>query len=129
MVRNERQPTQEHGAYSGKVFISGVGFLVAAAMWALLAYFRLRGDENSVVAIDAALSLLHLGVGAAILSRQRLAWYAGLILATAALVLTLIDGYFLPVVTDGVLTVLLYLSRGDLFSSQGSSSASRSSPR
>lgn len=113
--------------YSGKVFISGVGFIVTGALWALLAYFRHRGGGIDVVSIDATLSLLHLIAGVAILKRLRPAWYAGLAIALAGIGLTLVDGYFLPVICDGIIAFLLFFSRGEYFDSRDMARASRGS--
>jgi hypothetical protein len=114
---HDRERTGE-ATLAGKVLITGIGYLIVATMWGLLAYFQRRDGDMSVTTIDAALSAAHLVVGVLILARLRVAIYLGIVVAGVSIGLTVLNRYYLPVFTDGVLAVLTYLIRNDLATRQ-----------
>ena len=103
----------ETSTLSGKILIAGTGFIVGSGMWAILAFFRYGGGHDSAMTLDLVLAALHLVVGLMILRQMRNAWYIGLALAGISIAATLPNGYYLPVVEDGVTGALLYFARAD----------------
>jgi hypothetical protein len=63
--------------------------------------------------LDLVLAVLHLVVGLMILRQVRNSWYVGLALAGIAVAATLPNGYYLPIVADGITGALLYFARAD----------------
>jgi hypothetical protein len=103
----------ETSTLSGKILIAGTGFIVGSGMWAILAFFRYGGGHNSAMMLDLVLAVLHLVVGLMILRQVRNSWYVGLALAGIAVAATLPNGYYLPIVADGITGALLYFARAD----------------
>lgn len=116
MISRSRQPARPNqtSTISGRVFISGVGFVVVAAMWALIGWVRYSDGDSAVAAINAALFVAHLAVGVAILLRVRAVWSIGLLVAAAGMIATVPNAYYLPLFPSGVIALLLFLSRADL---------------
>lgn len=109
----QRHDHVESATLSGRILICGTGFLVAAGMWAILGFFRYEGGLTNAAFIDLALMLVHVVVGILVYRRAQAIWYVGLALCGIAMAATLPNHYYLPLVTNGVLGVLLYLSRAD----------------
>ena len=103
----------ETSTLSGKIMIAGTGFIVGSGMWAILAFFRFGDGHTSAMTLDLVLAALHLVVGLMILRQVRNAWYIGLALAGISIAATLPNGYYLPIVEDGVTGALLYFARSD----------------
>ncbi|HEX7101547.1 MAG TPA: hypothetical protein VF201_02775 [Nitrolancea sp.] len=103
----------ETSTLSGKILIAGTGFIVGSGMWAILAFFRYGDGHNSAMTLDLVLAVLHLVVGLMILRQMRNSWYIGLALAGISIAATLPNGYYLPIVEDGVTGALLYFARND----------------
>lgn len=103
----------ETSTLSGKIMIAGTGFIVGSGMWAILAFFRFGDGRTSAMTLDLVLAALHLVVGLMILRQVRNAWYIGLALAGVSIAATLPNGYYLPIVEDGVTGALLYFARSD----------------
>lgn len=104
----------ETSTLSGKILISGTGFMVGSGMWAILAFFRYEGGITGVSVLNMALAALHIVVGLLILRQTRNSWYLGLVLAAVSIAASLPNHYFyLPVPVDGVTGLLLYFSRWD----------------
>ncbi len=101
------------GTLSGRILISGTGFLVAAGMWAILGFFRYEGGMGAVAAIDLTLTVLHAIVGIMVFRRVRNSWYIGLAVCGIGLFATLPNHYYFPLGINGVLGILFYLSRPD----------------
>jgi hypothetical protein len=105
---------EETTTLSGKILISGTGFIVGGGMWAILSFFRYKGGDFGVGTLDMALMFLHVALGLLILRRVRGCWYLGLALAGVAVAASLPNHYYyLPVPVDGVTGLLLYFSRWD----------------
>ncbi len=107
------QETAQEGTLSGRILICGTGFIVAAGMWAILGFFRYEGGMTGVSMVDLALTAVHVVVGVMVYKRARNIWYVGLALCGVAMAATLANGYYFPLGTNGLLAVLLYLSRPD----------------
>lgn len=105
---------------SGRVLIVGTGFLVAAGMWAILGFFRYEGGMTGVSMVDLGLTAVHAVVGILVFRRAKNIWYVGLALCGIAMAATLINQYYLPLGTNGILGALLYLSRSDFPEAQSS---------
>ena len=103
----------ETSTLSGKILISGTGFIVGAGMWAILAFFQNEAGHTGVAITDLVLTALHVVVGLLILRQTRNCWYFGLALAGVAVAASLPNSYYLPVVEDGVTGLLLYFTRWD----------------
>ncbi len=103
----------ETSTLSGRVLICGTGFLVAAGMWAILGFFRYEGGLTTAAFIDLVLTPVHVAVGVLVYRRTQSIWYVGLALCGIAMAATLPNHYYLPLATNGILGVLLYLSRRD----------------
>lgn len=108
-----QQDQVDDGTVSGRILICGTGFLVAAGMWAILGFFRYEGGMTGVSIIDLTLTVLHVIVGVLVFRRARNAWYMGLALCGVAMAATLPNHYYFPLATNGIIAVLLYLSRPD----------------
>jgi len=104
----------ETSTLSGKILISGTGFIVGSGMWAILAFFRYEGGITDVSVLNMALAALHIVVGLLILRQARNSWYLGLMLAAVSVAAALPNHYYyLPIPVDGVTGLLLYFSRWD----------------
>ena len=123
-ARDRREP-HEAELFSGKILISGVGFLVLTAMWALLSFFQYYDEHPELGTANVVTAMLHFVTGLAILFRRPLAFYAGLALAVAAIGLAVANGYYFPIVPEGSLAALLFFSREDLFRTQEQAGPSR----
>jgi hypothetical protein len=110
-VPRQRQVDEE--TLPGRVLICGTGFLVLAGMWAILGFFRYEGGMNSAAIIDLVLTFVHIIVGVLIYRRTPAIWYVGLALCGVAMAATLPNHYYFPLAANGILGVLLYLSRND----------------
>jgi hypothetical protein len=103
----------ETSTLSGKILIAGTGFIVGGGMWAILSFFRYGDGNSGAMTLDLVLAVLHVAVGLMILRQMRNAWYVGLALAGISIAATLPNGYYLPIVEDGVTGALLYFARSD----------------
>jgi hypothetical protein len=113
MSQNQSDQT-ETSTLSGKILISGTGFIVGSGMWAILAFFRYEGGFTDVFVLNMALAVLHIVVGLLILRQTRNSWYLGLVLAVISVAATLPNHYYyLPIPVDGITGLLLYFSRWD----------------
>jgi hypothetical protein len=113
MSQNQSDQT-ETSTLSGKILISGTGFIVGSGMWAILAFFRYEGGYTDVFVLNMALAVLHIVVGLLILRQARNSWYLGLVLAVISVAATLPNHYYyLPIPVDGITGLLLYFSRWD----------------
>ena len=108
-----RRDETHEATLSGKVLITGTGFLVCAGMWAILGFFRYEGGMGVAAAIDLTLRGLHAIVGLLIYRRVRNIWYVGMALSGIAMAATLPNHYYFPLGANGILGVLLYLSRSE----------------
>jgi hypothetical protein len=100
--------------YPGNVLVAGAGFVVTGAGWGLFGY--LEGDlaATSSAAIFFTMSILHIALGALILSRNALALPLGLVLGTVGLIVAAIQPQFVLVFTNVVIIALLFLARNDI---------------
>lgn len=98
----------------GKVLIAGVGFLVTAAVWALLAFIQNLEGNLTLTVINLALLAAHLVVGALVLMRVRYSWLAGLALIAAAIGGAIANDNYVAMLPETVTLVVLILSYSEL---------------
>ena len=111
-TRATQQP--EAGTLPGKVLMAGVGFMVTGAGWALLSFFPSVDNAPALVWLNAALLVIHLAIGAAVLMRLPFAWFGGLIVVLAGLVGAVANGYFFIAVPELITGLILFLSRAEM---------------
>ncbi len=110
-----RGPRPEPATYSGRVLISGVGFIVAAAMWGLFGYFQHAHATTAETAAEVGLVVGHFLVGAGVLTRLRVAWAVGLAVALLGIIASpLTAAAWFPASVDLVVGLLLFFTRDDL---------------
>lgn len=112
-------PADNHhseGPYPGKVLLAGTGIMVSATIWALLGWIQGHKEGSPELEIlDLVLVALHLIIGLIVLKRYRAGWAIGIALTIVAVVCTILNGYYLAVVADGVSGLLLFFSRAEYF--------------
>lgn len=107
----------EQVPYSGKVLLAGTGIMVSATIWALLGWIQGHKEGSPELEIlDVVLVALHLIVGLIVLKRYRIGWALGIALTIVAIGCTVVNGYYLAIVADGVSGLLLFFSRAEYFS-------------
>lgn len=102
---------------SGKIIVSGGGFLMAMAAWAYVGFEEFSAGHQQLGILYATLVLLHAVMGILILLRLRAAWVPGLVLAVTAMGIAIFGHRFPLSGFDALAGVLLFLSRADFFSS------------
>ncbi|MFS8530165.1 hypothetical protein [Sphaerobacter thermophilus] len=111
-TRATQQP--EPGTLPGKVLMAGVGFMVTGAAWALLSFFRSVDNEPTLVWLNAALLVIHLATGGAVLLRLPFAWIGGLLVVLAGIGGAVANDYFFVVVPELITGLILFLSRAEM---------------
>ena len=107
---------------AGKVLLAGAGFIVSSTVWFLLSFAQAVHGTTGLTVLDLALAVVHLMLGAAILTRLRLAVPVGVAIAVIsigagvanALALSATPTLILPLTADGVSVLLLLLSRTEM---------------